>query len=886
MASWHSIVVRVRRALLRQEAEAEMNEEMLFHLEMETRRNLDGGMDPQEARRVALLTFGGVEKHKDEMRDGTGLAWIGQLAGDVRLALRGLRRAPVFALVVVATIAIGLGATSAIFTAVQEVVLRPLPYPESERLTMIYGRHLERGIENSNVSYPDYQSWQAASGSFSDMGLFTWWSGTMLRGRFDADDQEPPSGTGEPGVAAERISGAQVVPELFATLGIEPVLGRTFFAEEMEDGQHQVVVIGHRLWQRVFEGREEAVGSMLVLDGEEHTVVGVMPRGFRFPGDGSAWVPLVAGEQHLQRSARFMAGAVGRLAQGVSPLAAGEELEVISANLEAEFPDSNHGWDAHLIDMRDNLYGPLAPALLILQGAVLLVLLVVCSNVACLLLARGLGRSREIAMRRALGADRRRLVTQFLVESLVLSTLGALAGIPLMLGGVDALRRVLVERLEVVSQLQVQPMVFAVTFAATALVAVAVGLAPALTSTRREGLRSLGGSRTIGDRGASSLRAMLVAGELAAAVVLLVGAGLVVRSLSSLENVDLGFSSERVLTARIALPEAQYDEPDLRYAAVRQLVERVETIPGVVHAGVARGIPFSGWNVHNRYAVEGEAPPVPGQESSAHVQSISPGFFEALEVGRPVGRDLDWDEPNSSVLVNRAFAERHWPDGRAVGGRIRLQDEVFTVSGVVENYRHMNWAEPMVPAFYVSWDTWAPGTATLAIKTTGDPEQLIPVVRSEAAKLLPGVPLYQIRTLKEVVSQENFNVRLVRNLLLIFAGVALALATLGLYAAIAYAALQRRREFGVRTALGATPRDLSRNVMLRGIGTAGLGVSLGFVLALGTGRLLESFLFEIDPLDPVAYLTVGVVAFGVTLLATWLPARSAARLDPVSALRD
>jgi putative ABC transport system permease protein len=873
----YTLLSRVRALFRGGAAERDQRNELAFHIEMETRKNVAGGMSTEEARRRALISFGGVGAHEETMRDARSFRWLEDALADARYALRWLRGSPAFTFVAVVTLGVGIGATTATFTVVNAVLLRPLPYPDAEELAIIYAQNRERDARRVNISYTDYQTYRRELRSFERLGIFNWNDNTI-------------SGDG---AQAERVAGAEVDANLFPVLGVEPLLGRGVLAEEEIEGRDHVVVLGYGLWQRRYGGDRDILGRTITVNGQPHVVIGVMPPGFQFPYSGEVWRPMAPDEGYLPRSNRFLAGAVGRLREGVTREQAAAELARVSHELQRAFPDSNTGWEGEYVALREDLFGLLRPAMIIVLAAAGLVLLIVCGNVANLLLARGAGRARELAVRAALGARRGRLLRQLLTESVVLTSCGGILGIVVAYGGVTVLRGFLTDRIPAFISITPDMRVYGFAVATTAFVALVAGILPALRATRvnaqvvvKESARS-----TIGPQ-AARVRAALVISEVALAVVLLVGAALLVRSMNALTGIDTGFQSENILTARYSLPSSRYDTDERRMLFQAALLERLGAQPGVVQVGAAQGTPFSGWNVGTSYQVEGEPPAPAGNAPIVHFQSVTPEFFDVLGVPLVRGRMLAaTDGPNSPAVavVNESFAARHFPGRDPIGKRFRLCCRVdepwLTIVGVVTDYRHYELREPMGVAVYLPYAQEVRWQMTLAIRTAGPPADMIPVLRRVLAELDPDVPAFSVETLDEVLARETWVQRVSRDVLAAFAATAALLAMIGLYGVISYSVARQRHELGIRLALGAAPRRVLRLVVRQGLLLALFGIAIGWGAARLCTRLLRQLLFEVQAADAATFVIVPIVVAALAGLAAFIPARRAAATDPIIALR-
>lgn len=861
----------------KEQVERELDEELRSYLDNAVQEKVRAGMSREEALRTARIELGNVESVKESVRSAGWERFVEDFWQDIRYGARALAKNPGFTLVAVLTLALGIGATTAIFSLVSAVLLRPLPYEDADELFVIYGRHKEHG-GGSNVSYPDYLTWKSSQ-SFEGVGIFNWYDTTL-------------SGLGP----AERMPGAQVSANLFPLLGVGPLLGRTFTEQESAAGGGRVVILGHGLWQRLFGSDPGALGRSITLDGSPHTVVGVMPPGFRFPYRGEIWTPLVPEPQQrfYQHGNRFLAAAVARLRSGASRQQGEAELAAISRRLEAEHPESNLGWDAQLVAMRDDIVGDLGPALLLIFAAVGLVLLAVCGNVANLLLARGAARQRELAVRRAIGAGRGRLVRQLTTESLLLAALGGTVGVALAFWAGPLFGAALADRLPSYSQVTVDNGVLLFAAIVTTAASLLFGLVPALSASAastemalKEATRS-----SVSARG-SLLRASLVAGEVAFAVMLLAGGLLLIRSVTALSAIETGFDARGILTARVYLADPNYAKVGDRVRFLNRLLERLAALPGVEVAGAAQGTPFSGWNVGTSFSAEGLPPPLPGQEPSTHFQWVTPEFFKVLRVPLLSGRALlpsDDQRAPAVCVVNAAFVEEYFPNENPLGRKIKLggeqSDEPWTtIVGVVQDFRHYRLTEPMRPAVYLPHLQWTPRQMTLTIRAATSPADFAPTLRHVLAELDPDVPAYRVATLEETLARQTWVQRIQRDVLAAFAIVVVFLALLGLYGVISYAVLQRHHEIGIRLALGATPGHVSRLILRQGAWLAMLGITIGTPAAFAAARLLAGTLYEVEPGDPITYIVAGFAVALLAIGASYLPARRASRLEPLAALR-
>jgi putative ABC transport system permease protein len=877
MDTWYALVSRVRALFRGRAAERELRDEFEFHVAQETEKHVRAGMSEAEARRVARLTFGSVDAHGEAMHDRRSFRWIEDGVADATYALRWLRRSRSFTAVAVLTLGLGIGAATAIFTIVNVVLLRPLPYPESDRLVMIYAQRDEGRQAFSNISYPDYLSWKQDVKSFERLGLFQWGSLTI---------------TGD-ATQSERVTSTDVNADMFQLLGVKPLLGRVVLPEEELPGRNKVVVLGYGLWQRRYGGERDALGRTLIVDGEPHTIIGVMPAGFQFPYSAELWRALSPSDGYLGRGNRFLAGAVGRLHAGVTHEEAEAELARVSEAMQHAYPDTNQDWEGQYVRLRADLFGGLTGAMLIVFGAAGLVLIIVCGNVANLLLARGAVRAREMALRSALGARRTRLLRQLLTESLVLTALGGVVGIVIAYWGMIMLRGFLVNRLPAFIQVTPDLRVYGFAVGITALVALLAGILPAVRGMRIDAQSVVkdGGRSTIGPHGAH-VRGALVVAEVALAVVLLIGSGLLIKTMNALTGIDTGFETRNVLTARYSLSPARYDTPERRAVFRDLLLERLRAQPGVELVGTVQGAPFSGYNVQRGYEVEGEPPPRPEEFRVIHFQSVTPEFFRVLDVPLKQGRMIDATDGAGSLpvaVVNESFVARHFAEGSPIGKRIRFRCNDcawITIVGVIADFRHFQLTQPMRPALYRPYAQDPSGINTLVIRTAESPEAMTPVLRRVLAEVDPDVPAFRIEALADVVARQTWVQRIARDILAAFAVTAALLCVIGLWGVISYSVERQRHELGIRLALGEAPMRVLRLVLRQGLGLAVLGVAIGTGTALYASTALRRLLFQVEPVDTGTFIVVPLAVASIAAIATLIPARRAASTDPMIALRN
>jgi putative ABC transport system permease protein len=811
-------------------------------------------------------------------RRGDRTELLRDLWRDARVGFRSLWKTPTFAITAILCAAMGIGVTTAIVSATYAVLIRPLPYPNADRLVAVYSENVERGYHGTNISWPDYRSWRENTRTLDALGIWTWITATL------SDDA----------TEAERVSGAWVAASLFPALGVRPLIGRGFTDDEETPGRSLVVLLSHRLWQRRFAGDSTIVGKLITIDGKRYTVVGVMPPHFNFPDRGDLWIPFATDPATEVHGNRGYAGAIGLLKRGVTIAQARADLHAIDAELVRQFPNDNYGWDAEIKSLREDLVGDFQQPLKVFLAAVGLVLLLVCANLANLMLARATTRAREIAIRSALGASRRRLAAQLLVESLLIATLGGILGIAIAWWGVRLLRFAFPD----------QSPPFYVTLALdgpallcvaglTVLTGILFGTVPALRATRT----NLGSTLRDGTRGSGSsahrsrLRGALVVAEIAISVVLLVGAMLLVRSYRNLAGTSLGFDEQGILSARMTLPSARYTRAQAKLF-YDDLLTRLRREPGVTMTASAQGIPFSGWNLQAGTTVEGAPPPKRGEDLVAHWQYVTPGYFPAIGVKLLSGRwftDADRDSLNPVVLVNEQMVIHGFGGRDPIGKRVRVggdKEPWATVIGVLRDYRHYRLPQPMGPAVFYPYATYPARQQTIVIRTTrDDPHTLVPALRAAVRAMDPKLALYDIQTFDEAVSKSLWRQRLQGNVLSIFAALALVLACTGLYGVIAYAVAERTRELGVRMALGATRGDVLRLVLGQSGRLVAAGIALGIAVASLGVHMLDTLLYGVQAIDPPTFIAVPILLAVVALIAALVPARRAALVDPIIAMR-
>lgn len=808
------------------------------------------------------------------------------LRQDVRYALRRLRRSPGFAVVAVLTVALGVGATTAVFSAVQGVLLRPLPYRQPDRLVRIVGYRTDEGPDapSTPVSLRNFLDWSEMTDAFEGMAAYNEWTADLrLSGR------------------ALRLEGAEVTPGFFQVLGVEPAVGRFFDMDDPDSDMGQVV-LAHGFWKERFGGDPAVVGRPLTLDGKAYTVVGVTGAGFEDPGLSAYgprpafWrvTPRLADPSGTPRSSRQFT-AIARLAAGTTRKRVGREMEAVMGRLAREYPDAVTGRGVRLVPLKDDRIGAVRPTLLALFGAVGILLLIACANLANLFLGRAAERRRELALRASLGASRTRLVRQLLTESLVVATCGGVLGVAL---ADVALRALLaaggagLPRAEGIG-LHVPVLLFAIVVTwGTGLV---FGLAPVVQLWRSE-LRDMlvaGGPRSTDGRGRGRLQSGLVVTQMALAVTLLVGAGLLVRSLWTLQGEDPGFRADHVLAVQIAPPATKYGEQAEIDALHQTLHRRLGALPGVHAVASVSILPMGNNYIGFRFQVEDRPPPEPGTEPTAAVRTVTPGYFETIGTpllhGRPFHRSDREDAPRV-VIVSRSLARRWWPGSSAVGRRITMRGVSWTIVGVASDAREESLGEPPEPSIYIPFaqspGDWLNRNADLVLRTTVPPEQLVPAVRDALRSVDSSIPVLAVRPLERIVAATTAAPRFRTLLLGTFAAFALLLGAVGVFGVLAYRVTRQRRALAIRVAVGARGLDIVGLVLGRGLALVAAGAAAGILGALATGRVLASLLYGIRPTDPVTFAAVTLLVLTTGVVACWLPARRAARADPMTILRS
>lgn len=884
MRWWHELKYLVRK-LDRRRAEQEAEEEIQTHLELEAREKIEAGHAPEEARQAARRAFGSVALAKEGSRAVWGFGSLEAWWQDLRYGARLLLKKPGFTLTAVLTLGLGIGANTAIFTVVDATLLRGLPYRESDRLVQVWESRRIGEIKQMDASYPDYLDWAQATDTVEGICGYTGWDGSFtLTGR----------------AAPERIEGARVTASFFSVLGVAPVLGRTFLPDEDRPQAERTVILSYGLWQRRFGGDPNIVGQRLVLDGNGYTVLGVLPQSFQFAPMGKAqlWVPLRPTPNQLNMRFMHWLDVIARLKPGVGLAQAQAQMNTIGARIERDYSDSHTGAGLKLVPLHEQIVGSLGSLMLVLLGAVGFVLLIACANVANLLLLRAAERRQEIGMRLALGATRGRLVRQLLCESVLLAMVGGALGLAMAAWGVKLLLAAIPEaQLDSMPYLQgltLDSRVLYFTGALSLVTGVVFGLTPAWQSTKLDLHNALkDGSRNMANNSRHRLHGLLVVTEIALALVLLVGAGLLIKSTRRLLEVKLGFRPERLLTMQLDLPPSRYADDDQLRAFHQQLLSRIAALPGVAGVASVNWLPLQG-GPGDLLNVEGQPTPPPSEVPKTTTHVVSSDYFRTMGIALIKGRAFTDDDNQAApkvVVINAALARRLFGQQDPIGSRILFvgdDPKPHQIVGVVDDEKVGELDEEAGAVIYRPYlqDPWT--KLNLVIRAAGEPSSLVNAVRGEVRALDANLALYSIATMEQLIAERpsTFLRRYPALLLGLFAALALTLAAVGIYGVISYAANQRTHEIGVRMALGAGRRDVLKLIVGQGLKLTLIGVGCGLLASLALSRVMDSLLFGVSATDPQTFLVVSLLLSLVALMACWIPAQRATRVDPINALRS
>jgi putative ABC transport system permease protein len=870
--------------LHRRSFERRLDEELRFHMDMVSSRHLARGISAAQARELTQREFGSMPRFKEEMRDAHGITWIDDLWRDVRFAVRALLRTPGFTAIALLTFALGIGANTAIFSLVNAVLLRPLPFPNAARVVRVF-ESLKDYPGPSPVSYQNWRDWQQQATSFEALGGFTV-SSAILGG-----EQEP-----------EPARNASVTADVFSILGVRPLLGRTFAPEEEAKGKDHVVILSEALWRRRFGGDRAIVGGSIPIEGEAYLIIGVMPASFNFPAGRlrmDVWTPFVPPDQALDARARGWQwmSTVALLKPGVSVEHADREMKQIAQRLEQQYPDQVNRTTI-TNSLQESLVGRTRPVLLVLLGAVFLVLLIACANVANLLLARNASRQSDTALRAALGAGHGRLARQFLTESVVLALLGAALGLGVARASLHLLAKLGKSSFPIAGDIPLDGNVMLALLVSAVACGLAFGVAPALQLSP-EKLRGGLGRLSVRATASGEMRRFRnghVVAQIALSLMLLVGAGLLMRGFVVLRNTDPGLDPENVLTAMVALPHTYAANGTESQRVLRPVLERVRAIPGVRAAGVTSMLPIDETGTNASFWVDTRPWPKRGEEPLVEVRDVSPQYFTTMHVPLLAGRDIEESDDSTRVLkcvVNEALVRLLFSGKSPLGHHLLQgnaeQHQDIEIIGVVGDVRQSGLDNPPRAEMYMSYaDQRADvglGSAWLVVKTAVPELSIVPQLRAALSSVAPDVALGNVRPMTDVIDQSLAGRMLTLTLFALFAVVALALAASGLYGVIYYLVAQRTREIGIRMALGADKTRVVRLVLSQGALLVGMGIVVGLVGAFALSQLLGAMLYGVGAHDPVTFASVPVVLALVALVATLIPAWRAARMDPVIALR-
>ncbi len=883
MALHRRLAALWRNLLHRQGAERELDAELESYVAMLAEERERAGMSAGDARRSALIEAGGLEQVKEDVRDVRAGVLIDTIAQDIRYGARMLVKSPGFTIAAVIALALGIGATTAILSVVDAVLLRPLPYEHPDRLVVI----LHHGTDP--VAPANFLDWREQSKSFAAMSAAEYWT---------------PNLTGAD--KSEKLWALKLTTDMLPMLGVHPLMGRVFAADEGEPGRDHEVVLGYGLWQRRFAGNAKIVGTEVTLNGEAYTVVGVMPGTFRFAPfwatKSELWVPMSLASQSTQRGGNSLR-IFAQLAAGVSLAQARADIAAITARLRQEYPGTNG--DVRVVPLKDRVVGDVRPALLVLLGAVAFVLLIACANVAHMLLARAAARQREIAVRTALGASRSRIVRQLLTESVLLGALGGVVGLALAALGIRVLVALGPSSLPRVETIGLDGRVLLFTLAVSLLTGVGFGLVPAMQASVLNLSESFKEGGRAGSEGVrrNRLRSMLMASELALALVLLIGAGLMIRTFVALQQIDPGFDPRGVLSMTVGVAGSAESAPGRRGPFYQQMLERVRALAGVRSASAINHLPLAGDTWGWAYWIEGQPLPKPGETPTAVYRVVMPGYFKTMGIPLQRGRDVHESDAMGAprvIVINEQLAQRAWPGQNPIGHRISLQkptsDSVWmTVVGVSKNARQEDWAAPAqaevyLPVLqnrsYLEDDGAHVAYMTLVLRAGDDAAAFAPRVREAIWSIDRGVAVSEVQTMRQVVADATAGPWFYLLLLVVFASVALVLAAVGIYGVMSYAVTRRTHEIGIRLALGAKPSDVLRLVVGQGMGVALAGAGAGIIGALVLTRLMSGLLYGVRASDPVTFAGVTALLCAVAFAATLIPARRATRIDPIQAMKN
>jgi len=876
--------------LRRERLDHDLDEELRSHLEMRAADNLAAGMSPEEARYEAQKRFGNTTLQKEDTRAVDILGWLDEGSRDFRHALRMLQRSPGFTAVAVLTLALGIGANTAIFSVINSVLLHPLPYHDPDNLVMVWENNSQHPNPHNTVSPPNFLDWQSRNTVFSSMA-------------FIFDGRDNLTGNGDP----QEVVVQAVSINFFSLLGVDPLIGPGFTPENGQPGHANVVILSYGLWKERFAGDPAIVGKSILLNGRPQTVVGVAPQNFQwFIKDGSLtgarpqmWSSFVFPQSfhdHKQIG-RFMT-VVARLHPGARHSQAQIQMNAIASRLEQEYPDFDGHWGVNVVPLRQQISGDLRPALLVLFGAVAFVLLIACANVSSLLLARAASREREMAIRTAIGASRWRIARQLLMESLLLALIGGGIGVALAVGGSNAVLAASPRNLLDLRSISMDLRVLAFAVGATLLAGLLFGFLPSYISAHSrisETLKEGGRGSSSANRRAFARNAFVVA-QLGLALVLLTGSGLLIRSFVRLIGIDPGFATGHLLTFKVALPPSKYGTDQLCMAFFRQLLARISAVPGVRSASMESFPPLTGLGAATAVHLLSQPPLALSDLPVANVGVVGPDYFATMNIPLRAGRLFNAQElaeEKHVTIINQAFADKYLQGINPLGQKAAIYMKSFAeneiqpseIIGVVGDVHQSGLDTAPEPTVYWPHPELVMSGMTILVRTSNDPLAMVSRARNEVQQIDPELPVAAVATMDQLLADSLSRSRFTMLLLGIFAAVALVLASVGIYGLIAYNVTQRRQELGIRIALGAQRRDVLRLVLVQGTRLTLLGVAVGVLAALAFSRLLATLLFGVSATDPLTFAGVSALLAFVALLACFIPARSATRVDPIVALR-
>ena len=807
------------------------------------------------------------------------------LLKEIRYAIRGLLKQPGFTAIAVITLALGIGANTAMFSVINAVLLRPLPYHEPDRLVTIWEESPQRGMYEIPVSFANLRDWIDQNHVFDQISAYTFTNLNL-------------TGAGEPA----RLDTLRSSANLFSLIGAKPMLGRVFVPEEDKEGASHVVILGHGLWQSRFGSDPRIVGQTLTLNNQSYTVVGVMSSGFNFPvGFGylgkvindpiDLYVPLAASGKESARG-NYSFFSIGRLKPGVTIEQARAEMTTIESRLEQQYPEGNSGIGVKLVSTQEQTVKEIRPALLVLLGAVAFLLLIACANIANLLLARATARQKEMAIRAALGASRGRVLRLLLTESLTLSLVGGCLGFLLAVWGTRALIGLAPDNIPRMNEIGVDARVYGFTLAVSIVTGLLFGLIPALHAARPDLNDALkdASKGALANSAGKRTRGVLVALEVALSLVLLIGAGLMIKSFLRLQQMNLGFNPDHVLAVNLSLSSSRYPEERQQSAFFTDVLERLRTLPGVTAAGATTGLPLTLSLSGSDFRIEGQPEPEAGKEMIINTRSVSPGYFGTLGISLVKGRDFDDRDKNDApgaAIINQDLARIYFSNEDPVGKRITFDDgqSWLSIVGIVGDVKQLGLDSTAKPEVYFPYLQVTSPSMSIVVRTSAEPSSLAAAVKSQIQMVDKDLPITAAKTMEQLLAESVSGRRFNMLLLTVFAAVALVLAVVGIYGVMSYTVTRRTHEIGIRVAIGAQPRDVFRMVIGHGMKLALIGVVLGLLGAFGLTRLMESMLFGVAPTDPTTFVSISVLLSVVALVACYLPGRRATRVDPLVALR-